>query len=145
MTETAHVAAPRPAYGNEVLSSEDRTWGMLAHLSALAMFVLPLGNVLGPLLVWLLGREKSEFIDDQGREALNFQIGVTIAVAILALFVFIMTIFTFLLIPIPLAFLGILLIVAVVVFAIATGITGAIKANQGERYRYPIRIQLVKQ
>ncbi len=58
---------------------DDRTWGILCHLSALAMLLgVPLGNLLGPLVVWLVKRDQSSFVDQQGREALNFQISITL-------------------------------------------------------------------
>ena len=56
-----------------------KQWGMLCHLSALSVFIgIPFGNILGPLIVWLLKREEDPFIDEQGRESLNFQISMSI-------------------------------------------------------------------
>ena len=57
-----------------VMSDKDsRMWGMLCHLAALAMFTgIPLGNVIGPLVVWLIQKDKSPFVDEQGKEVLNF-------------------------------------------------------------------------
>ena len=51
------------------LTDEDRTWGMLAHLGGFAGYLIPFGHILAPLLIWLLKKEKSAFIDDQGRGA----------------------------------------------------------------------------
>ena len=107
-----------PDYGG--LSKDDRTWAMLAHLSALAGFVIPFGNVLGPLVIWLVKREGSAFVDDQGREALNFQITVTIA-----------------------AIVSIILMVVGLAWLILSIVAG-VKANEGERYRYPFTLRLIK-
>src|SRR5689334_24659504 len=70
-------------------TQDERTWAMLAHLAAFAFFICPLGNVIGPLIVWLVKREQSEFIADQGREALNFNISVTLAALACGVLVFV--------------------------------------------------------
>jgi len=68
-----------PAASGPAPTESERTWGMLAHLSALAGLVVPLvGIVLGPLAVWLVKREESEFVAGHAKEALNFNISVLI-------------------------------------------------------------------
>ena len=60
-------------------SSEENQWAMLAHLSALAMFALPtLGQIVGPLIVWLIKKDELPLVDQHGKESLNFQISMTI-------------------------------------------------------------------
>jgi uncharacterized Tic20 family protein len=103
---------------------------MLAHLTAFAGFILPLGNVIGPLIVWLVKRDQSAFVADQGKEALNFNISVVGAAMICALLVFV--------------FIGILLGVALFIFWLTMTIVAAIKASEGVRYRYPFAVRLVK-
>jgi uncharacterized Tic20 family protein len=114
-----------------VTSRDERLWATLCHLSALAGLVVPLaGNVVGPLVVWLIKREDSPLIDDQGKEALNFQISMTlymIAAGILVLVV-----------------VGIFLLFALAVMDLIFIIIASIRANYGERYRYPLTIRLVK-
>src|SRR5688572_10608492 len=62
-------------YTGPTPTPDDRTWGMLAHLAALAGFIVPVvGNIVGPLIVWLTKKEQQPFVDDQGKESLNFQI-----------------------------------------------------------------------
>ena len=51
---------------------------MLCHLSSLAGSVIPFGNIVGPLVVWLIKKDEYAFVDDQGKESLNFQISITI-------------------------------------------------------------------
>ena len=88
--------------------------------------------VLGPLLIWLLKKDQSSFIDDQGKEALNFQITIGlfyIGVAILSC--------------VTLG-LGGLLAPVVWIVAIVFAILGTVAANRGERYRYPLAIRLIK-
>lgn len=84
----------RPVYGDvaptEIEQNKDaRMWGMLAHLSCLVCY-LGVPSFLGPLVVWLIKKEEYPFVDDQGKEALNFHICVMIvaAIAIPAIFVF---------------------------------------------------------
>jgi uncharacterized Tic20 family protein len=112
------------------VSKEERNWATIAHLSALSGFVIPLGTVLGPLAVWLLKKEGYPFVDDQGKEALNFQISFLIYTIIAS--VLMLVLIGFALLPIVLIVEFILTIVA------------AIKANEGKHYRYPLTIRFVK-
>ncbi len=122
-------AGPVLEPGRDEITSDERTWGTLAHLSALAGLVLPLGNVIGPLVVWLTRRDQSPFIGGQALEALNFNI--TVACAALVCYGL-----TWLLIGIP-------LFVAVALYWLAMTIVAAIKAGDGVRYRHPIAMRLV--
>ena len=107
------------------VTAADRQWAMLAHLSTLiAMWAAKL-TFLGPLIVWLIKKDQSKFVDDQGKEALNFQLNILV---LLVLFV---------------GFLGPLGI-GITALAIVMPILGAIKANSGEAYRYPYIIRVVK-
>ena len=120
---------------------QERQWAMFAHLSALAGGLLTSavggwGFFLGPLVIWLMKKESMPFVDDQAKEALNFNI--TVAIAFFALFL--LALFT----------LGIGLVIAVplwIVIGIAWlvfTIIAAIKANEGVAYRYPFTLRLVK-
>ena len=61
-----------------VVDESARTTAAAAHLSTFAGLVVPFGSVIGPLAVWLTRRDRDPFIDQAGREALNF--GITIAI-----------------------------------------------------------------
>lgn len=116
------------------IDKNQRLWATLAHLSAVAMYFTAIGHLLGPLIIWLAKREGNPFIDDQAREALNFQISITLYY--LAAFVLIFTIIgIFIAIP-ALAVIGIFQIVCMIV--------AAIKANDGVAFRYPLTLRLVK-
>src|SRR4051794_16164375 len=95
-------------------------WGMLCHLSALSGFIIPLGHLLGPLLVWALKREDDAFVESQGKESLNFQISVTIYGIVAGLLIF--------------AFVGMILLPALLVADLALTIIAALKAGKGENY-----------
>jgi len=128
------AATPPPPSSPE---SQARTWNMLCHLSALAGFVIPFGNMLGPLLVWQIKKNEIPSTNVHGKAALNFQITVTIAALVGMVVAVILSFFCvgFLLIPIV-----ILIGLAGLVFAVIAGI----KANNGEEYKYPFSLELVK-
>ncbi len=113
-----------------VVSSEDRTWAMVTHLSAFAGHVFPFAHIIVPLVVWLLKRDTSAFVDDQGKESVNAQITFTIYFAAAA-------VLSFLLIGIP-------LLVALYVANLVLVIVAAIAAHDGKTYRYPFILRLVK-
>lgn len=120
--------APPPPQGG--VSPEARQWGLFAHLSALIGLIIPFGNVLGPLVVWQMKKAEMPFVDDQGKEALNFQI--TVAIAMLICLV------------LALVLIGLLLVPIVGIAALVFTIIGGIKANEGEYYRYPFTLRLIK-
>jgi uncharacterized Tic20 family protein len=112
------------------VSKDERTWGMLCHLVAFSGFIIPFGNLLGPLIIWLIKKDEMPFVDDQGKESLNFQLTMLIALIISAILVVVL---------IGFALLAILAVFQIIVLIIAT-----IKANEGVRYRYPYAIRFIK-
>lgn len=112
------------------VSQEERTMGMVAHLISLVGFVIPLGNVIGPLVIWLLKKDTMPFVDDQAKESLNFNITVAIAGIICSLLIFVV--------------IGIVLLPLLALAWIVLTIMAAMKANEGIAYRYPFAIRLVK-
>jgi len=117
--------------------SQARTWNMLCHLSALAGFVIPFGNILGPLLVWQIKKNEIPSTNVHGKAALNFQI--TVVIALIA-GIIIATLLSFVCIGFLLFPIVILIGLAGLVFAIIAGI----KANNGEDYKYPFSFNLIK-
>ncbi len=115
---------------NQGMAQQERTFGMLCHLLALAGFVVPIGNVLGPLVMWLVKKDEFPFVDSQGKESLNFQISVTIY-AICAGVLSIIGI-------------GPILLPAVAVFSLVMVILATVQANNGAAYSYPLCIRLIK-
>jgi uncharacterized protein len=110
--------------------AEARTWAMLTHLSALTGFIgVPFGHIIGPLIMWAIKKDKFPFVDDQGKEALNFQISMTIYGVVAGVLCFVV--------------IGIPLLIALVITDVVLTVIAAIAANQGETYRYPITIRLV--
>ncbi len=125
------VSAPGPVPGPSPLSQDERTWGMLCHLAALAgYFTGGLGCIIGPLAVWLIKKDQYPFVNQQGKEALNWQITMLIGFVIC--------------IPLMFVLIGMFLLPALLIVDLVFTIVAAIKANEGIPYRYPWRIQFLK-
>ena len=111
-------------------SKDERTWAMLCHFSAFTGLIFPFGNFLAPLIIWLIKKEELPFVEDQGKEVLNFQISMTIYLLISLILCFI--------------FIGIPIVIGLVIFGFIITIIAAISANDGKVYRYPMNLRLIK-
>jgi len=119
------------------LDGQARTWNMLCHLSALAGFVAPFGNILGPLIVWQLKKNEIPSTETHGKASVNFQITVTIVTFLLGAAAFVLSFFCVGILLIP------LVAMAPLVGAVLAILAG-IKANNGESFRYPWSMELIK-
>jgi uncharacterized Tic20 family protein len=111
-------------------TADERQWALLAHLSGLIASLLGGMSFLGPLIIWLIKKDQSAFVADQAKEALNFQIAVTIALVV-SFAIGAATCIGFLLIPV------------VGIGSLVFAIIAAMEANKGVVYRYPYTIRLV--
>lgn len=107
-----------------------RNWAMICHLAALSGYLIPFGNILGPLIIWVLKKDDDPFINDQGKEVLNFQLTMTMVFLFCAILIFIL--------------IGFLLVAALGIAVLILTIVGAINANEGRYYRYPMTIRFFK-
>lgn len=118
-------------------SKDENMWAMFCHLSALAGLLIPTGNIVGPLVVWLVKKDEMPLVNDQGKESLNFQISLTIYFVIASAISGILI----------MAFIGIILLPIVVVgfpiFGTVMAIIAALRANEGQAYRYPLCIRFI--
>ena len=107
------------------VSSDDRTMAMLAHLLGI------LTAFIGPLVIWLINKDKPEkqFVNDQAKEALNFQITVTIAYFVAS--------------ALSIILIGLLLIPVIMIANLVLCILAGLKANEGVAYRYPFALCLI--
>ena len=103
---------------------------MWIHLSGFSGYLVPFGNVIAPAILWVLWKEEDAFIDDQGREAVNFQLSILVY--------FMISILLFII------FIGIILMIGVGVFHVAMTVIAAIRSSQGISFRYPIIIRFIK-
>jgi len=113
----------------EITNKDEKMWGMLCHLSALAGFVIPFGNIIGPLVIWMLKKDEFPHVNDQGKESLNFQISLMIYIIAAAILIIIAV--------------GILLLIFLAVYGLVMIIIASLKANEGVKYRYPFTIRLI--
>ncbi|SVB65017.1 uncharacterized protein METZ01_LOCUS217871 [marine metagenome] len=111
-------------------TKDERTWAMLCHFSAFTGLIFPFGNFLAPLIIWLIKKEELPFVEDQGKEVLNFQISMTIYLLISGILCIIL--------------IGIPIVIGLVIFCFIITIIAAISANDGKTYRYPMNLRLIK-
>jgi uncharacterized protein len=119
-------------------TQQERTMAMLCHIGGLlGIFVAP-SNLIVPLVIWLLKKDQSAFINEHGKEAINFQINLSVwaVICFVISFILLFVIIGALLMPLTLGALGIA--------GLVLGIIAGIKAYEGNHYRYPFIIRLVK-
>jgi uncharacterized protein len=114
---------PAPVPPGPVSPSDERTWSIIAHAGGIFGFI-------PPLIVWLIYKDRSQRLDHQGKEALNFQLTLLIAYVV----GWVLTVI----------FIGGLIVFAAWVCAIVFGILGAMAASRDEWYTYPFKITFIK-
>lgn len=135
------------ALGEDSLVGNVKTWAVGGHLAAF-VWLVGIPGPIGPLIVWLLKRGDHPFIDDQAKEALNFQLSILIYQVTVALAVFLLLIPTGGLDILPglaVAGLAVILTVVIVIWlvAIVFAVIAAYNASEGEGYRYPLTIRFI--
>ncbi|HEV7283038.1 MAG TPA: DUF4870 domain-containing protein [Pirellulaceae bacterium] len=113
-------AAPVGHPGPSGTTDDDRLWAMLSHLAGFIFAIF------GPLIIWMVKKDQSEFVVDQAKEALNFQLTVLIVQVILAA-----------------TCVGILVMPIIMVGQIIYAVLGGMEANKGIRYRYPYTFRMI--
>lgn len=148
-----------------MLNDHQKNIATLIHLSTFSRFFIPFGNFLGPVILWIANKEKSEFVDTHGKQAINFQLSILLYAVILGtiavpFFIFkLFSGFDFLEFngfnnfhinigkPSPLLYigggLGVLAIIAFIL-EIVFIIKASLKAREGENYHYPLTINFIK-
>ncbi|MCH9048104.1 MAG: DUF4870 domain-containing protein [Proteobacteria bacterium] len=113
-----------------VPDKEERIWGMFCHLIVFTGFIIPFASIIGPLVIWIIKRDEMPFVEDQGKESLNFQITMMLATIVSVLLMFVL--------------IGFVLIFVVLIFQLIVVIIASIKANEGVYYRYPLSFRFIK-
>jgi uncharacterized protein len=129
-TESTGQVPPVTAQAPPTTAPVSRTWEVLCHALGFAGFVFPFGNIFGPLIVWLMKKSESPSVDAHGKEALNFQISMTIWLLLCGA--------SFLIV------IGIFLLPLAIITGVVFTIIGTVKASNGELYRYPLTIRFIK-
>ena len=113
------------------MDKQARIWASACHLSALiGLLGIPFGHIAGPLIIWLLKKNIYPFVKEQGIEALNFQLSMTIYALIAALFIYIR--------------IGMLLLFIIAFINGICIIFASIKSYQGGSFSYPFKIRFIK-
>ncbi len=122
---------PVPTPPTPPADQDVKLWCLACHLSALSGFIgVPFGWVVGPLIVWLIKGKEIPAVQEHGKDALNFQISMTIYGIVAGLLIF--------------AFVGFLLLPAVAIADLVLTILAGLKAYNGERFQYPLTIRFLK-
>ena len=152
-----------------MLTTHHKNIASLIHISALSKFIFPLGNFIMPLIFWTMNKEKSEFIDKHGKQAINFQLSIflyTVIIGAITIPFFLFGVIDQAIFPdvwngfhydfdmevsdaygiqmVILLSIVILLAFAAMIFEIVFIILATTKANQGEAYKYPVTINFLK-
>ena len=124
-TETTNQVEQAP-----VDKKDENMWAMFCHLASFAGLVFPfVGSVLGPLVVWLLKKDEYPLVDDQGKEAMNFNISMVIYYVVSIILIIVV--------------IGIPLLIGLFLFDVIVTIIAMVKASEGVKYRYPLAIRLI--
>ncbi len=128
---TVPVSTPTPQDGIPTpANKEDSMLGVVCHLLTFAGFVVPLGNILGPLVLWLIKRGSSPYLDAVGKETVNFNISWSIYLLVAGLTMLVL--------------IGFVLFPLVALAWLILAIMGAITASNGKFHRYPLTIRFIK-
>lgn len=123
-------AAAGPDASGVASAKGERTYAMFCHLGALSGFVVPFGNIIVPLVLWLVKKDSSPFIDFNGRESLNFQISMLIYSLVSAVLILVV--------------IGLFLLAGLWIFNLVIVIIAGVRAENGEQFRYPLTIRFIK-
>jgi len=119
------------------INKDARMWGMICHLAGLCGLIpiVPvIGSIIGPLVVWQIKKDEFGFVDEQGKEAVNFQISILLYLLVSAI----------LWVPLSFVCIGAVIPVAISIVDLIFLLIAAVKANDGEHYRYPLSIRFIK-
>jgi len=111
-------------------TSNEKQWALASHLGTLIGYVVPFGNIIVPLVIYLSKKDESEVIADQARESLNFQITCTIFIIISVIMLLVL--------------IGFVLLPVAILFQLIFVVLAAIVVDKNKLYRYPISIRLVQ-
>ncbi|WP_071517455.1 DUF4870 domain-containing protein [Geitlerinema sp. PCC 9228] len=115
---------------HHIPDKDERTWASLSHLGFIATLVVPYGNLIVPLIIWIVYKDRSSYIDYHAKEALNFQITLSIGLTIGFILVFVV--------------IGIFLLLILGLLGLIFAIIAAVQANKGEYYKYPFNLRLIE-
>ena len=113
-----------------MINMQERQWALICHLSALSGYVIPFGNLIAPIIIWSMKKDEFPMVDVHGKAVINFQISITIWMIISGVLIILL--------------IGIPLLIVLAILQVVFVIIGAIKADNGELYKYPLTIEFIK-
>ena len=120
----------QPMGPSSLQTADEKQMGMFLHLSQLASLVVPVGGIILPIVLWQTQKEKMPAIDAHGKMVANWMISCLIYAVVSVILMFVLV--------------GFLTILAVAVMGVVFPIIGAVKANNGELWEYPVTIKFIK-
>jgi uncharacterized Tic20 family protein len=109
---------------------QERQWALICHLSALSGYVIPFGNLIVPIIIWSMKKDEMPMVDEHGKEVINFQLSMMIWMIISGILILVV--------------IGIPLLIMLAILQVVFIIIGAIKADSGQLYKYPMTIHFIK-
>ena len=119
-----------PKEENLIPDSNEKMVATFSHLGIVAGTIVPFGSVLLPLILWLVYKDKSEYVAYHAKEALNFQLTMLIGFVASAILIFVV--------------IGIPLLIVLAIVDLVFCIIAAMRPNEGERYSYPYAFRFIK-
>ncbi|MCU0454852.1 MAG: DUF4870 domain-containing protein [Bacteroidales bacterium] len=113
-----------------LLPESERNWAMFCHLSAFAGFFFPFGAIIGPLVCWLSKKDESQWVDKNGKAAMNFNLSILL--------------YSVLVIPLCFILVGFMIIGLLWVLKVICIIIASVKAAKGEMFKYPLSIPFIQ-
>ena len=114
-----------------ITDQKEKNWAMLTHVAAFSLFLgIPFGNIIGPLIIYLIKKNDFEFVAEQGRDILNFQITWTLIIIISGILIIVGV--------------GVLMLAAFGIAWFVLVLIGTITASNGNHYKYPLTIDFIK-
>lgn len=142
----AYGASQPQMPSNEASSTDKKTWALISHLSMPISMLISLGFVswLLPLIIYLVYRERDEFIRKAAANALNFAITITVLNILASVLFVVGAIFIWLVVPIGLMVIGGIIWLYIFIAGIVFPILGALKVTNMEVYNYPLTPTIIK-
>jgi uncharacterized protein len=148
-------------------TANEKNIGAILHLSALSQYIVPFGNYIFPIIIWSVKKNDSEFVDNNGKNILNFQLSIfmyTLILCLITLPILLFKVFNFISINdlinnhnnmditnfgdittfAIIAITGLVILGFTKIFEFFIIIYAAVKASNGEEYKYPMTIPFFK-
>lgn len=111
------------------ITKEEKNLAVVMHLSILSGLIIPLLGLIIPIIIWILKKSESSYIDEQGKEIINFIINILIAGLFIVILSFVI--------------IGLVLLIPYALYVIVAPIIAAVKCSEGNCYKYPFIFRFI--